>query len=457
MLHQAEISRLISPDAEGRHGPKVPEIEAFLAKPDNRKFLAVNPEALSQLKGAYQKGVSELAADYASISRSCFVPAALAITTLGLKVTSDIQKLGELEKDFAKKEKKFGADSTEAEHARKVLNAFKSAHPDIRFRLNELPDIKKATVFYNNLSSAVARDIIECGDQAQRTLIMERWIRIAHECFEKGDFNAVNAIQAGLNNSVIQRLEGTRRGLSPEAQHMLAQFTHLIPDKPDQAMRAMEKAAKKSKTLIPYLGSYQTAAEFRVDNTLKSTPIADLTKSNLEPAIESVTKPLQERVDALAKAPQNPHTKTVSKDSFLKADHFAEKTGREDWFAASRKHEPKDRIPPAVDFLQPGGELGGLHEASKKTVSSTATLFANPAAPLLPPLPSAKPAAQEKTAQALKSMAPPPSRSAAPKPADWKAQETAVKKPIQQPAPPEQAESPVPSKPSIKIGTRGGN
>lgn len=62
----------------------------------------------------------------------------------------------------------------------------------------------------------VATEIVLTPNPKQRSVVIERFIDLAHLCFELRNFNALMAIHMALNLSSVSRLKAGWKGVSPK-------------------------------------------------------------------------------------------------------------------------------------------------------------------------------------------------------------------------------------------------
>ncbi|EFX06303.1 Ras guanine-nucleotide exchange protein cdc25p [Grosmannia clavigera kw1407] len=123
------------------------------------------------------------------------------------------------------------------------------------------PNVKAMTALTTDLSNLVADTILTHAEVKRRAAVIKQWIKIAHQCAELQNYDALMAIICSLNSSTIARLRKTWDIVSQKRRDML------------KTMQAIVEPAQNNKVLrgrlnghvppcLPFLGMYLTDLTF---------------------------------------------------------------------------------------------------------------------------------------------------------------------------------------------------
>ncbi|MBN2689080.1 MAG: hypothetical protein JXR42_00500 [Gammaproteobacteria bacterium] len=116
------------------------------------------------------------------------------------------------------------------------------------------PEAKRVADYFNGLKSKIEMDVVACEDIAQRTVVFEKWVLIANQLFQKGDYHSFLGVMSGLRGSTAaRRLNATIAGLSSYAASCYRDLSVYIDDEHQTKLRDLYYADQKE-GVIPYVG-----------------------------------------------------------------------------------------------------------------------------------------------------------------------------------------------------------
>eukprot|EP01094_Clydonella_sp_ATCC50884_P029750 TRINITY_DN9432_c0_g1_i1.p1 TRINITY_DN9432_c0_g1~~TRINITY_DN9432_c0_g1_i1.p1 ORF type:complete len:1120 (-),score=371.40 TRINITY_DN9432_c0_g1_i1:107-3226(-) len=135
---------------------------------------------------------------------------------------------------------------------------------------------------FNTFSSKVATAILTTPTLKKRKLVVEKFVRVAHNLVELNNFNMAMSILSAFNAASVHRLKFTFEGLGKKAAKMLADLQELMSS--EQAYKNIRKAvASAQPPCIPFLGVYLTDLTFVEDgNPDKVKGLINFRKRQLE-------------------------------------------------------------------------------------------------------------------------------------------------------------------------------
>lgn len=123
------------------------------------------------------------------------------------------------------------------------------------------PNVKAMTALSTELSNLVADTILHYNEAKKRAAVIKQWIKIAHQCLELKNYDALMAIICSLNSSTITRLRKTWEVVNPKRREMLKHLQAIVePAQNHKAMRA--KLAVDVPPCLPFQGMFLTDLTF---------------------------------------------------------------------------------------------------------------------------------------------------------------------------------------------------
>ncbi|CAN8104089.1 unnamed protein product [Discula destructiva] len=123
------------------------------------------------------------------------------------------------------------------------------------------PNVKKLTTLSTEMSNLVADTILEHNEVKKRAAVIKQWIKVAHQCFELKNFDALMAIICSLTSSTITRLRRTWDAISPKRREMLKTLQSVVePAQNHKALRA--RLAIHVPPCLPFQGMFLTDLTF---------------------------------------------------------------------------------------------------------------------------------------------------------------------------------------------------
>ncbi|KAL1847411.1 Ras guanine nucleotide exchange factor bud5 [Diaporthe australafricana] len=123
------------------------------------------------------------------------------------------------------------------------------------------PNVKALTALSTELSNLVAENILHYNEVKKRAAVIKQWIKIAHQCLELNNYDALMAIICSLNSSTITRLRKTWDIVSPKRRDMLKALQAIVePAQNHKALRA--RLADHVPPCLPFQGMFLTDLTF---------------------------------------------------------------------------------------------------------------------------------------------------------------------------------------------------
>lgn len=123
------------------------------------------------------------------------------------------------------------------------------------------PNVKALTALSTELSNLVAETILHYNEVKKRAAVIKQWIKIAHQCLELNNYDALMAIVCSLNSSTITRLRRTWEAVSPKRREMMKTLQAVVePAQNHKAVRA--RLADHVPPCLPFQGMFLTDLTF---------------------------------------------------------------------------------------------------------------------------------------------------------------------------------------------------
>lgn len=123
------------------------------------------------------------------------------------------------------------------------------------------PNVKTMTALSTELSNLVADTILHYNEVKKRAATIKQWIKVAHQCFELKNYDALMAIICSLNSSTITRLRRTWDIVSPKRREMLKSLQAVVePAQNHKSLRA--RLADQVPPCLPFQGMFLTDLTF---------------------------------------------------------------------------------------------------------------------------------------------------------------------------------------------------
>ncbi|KAJ9142586.1 Ras GEF [Coniochaeta hoffmannii] len=123
------------------------------------------------------------------------------------------------------------------------------------------PNVKAMSSFSTELSNLVADTILQYGEVKKRASVIKQWIKIANQCLELHNYDALMAIICSLNSSTITRLRRTWDIISPKRRQMLKHLQGIVePSQNNKILRA--RLHDHVPPCLPFLGMFLTDLTF---------------------------------------------------------------------------------------------------------------------------------------------------------------------------------------------------
>lgn len=123
------------------------------------------------------------------------------------------------------------------------------------------PNVKKMTALSTEMSNLVADTILHYNEVKKRAAVIKQWIKVAHQCLELKNYDALMAIICSLNSSTITRLRRTWDAVAPKRREMLKTLQAVVePAQNHKALRA--RLATHVPPCLPFQGMFLTDLTF---------------------------------------------------------------------------------------------------------------------------------------------------------------------------------------------------
>ncbi|KAI1198573.1 ras guanine nucleotide exchange factor domain-containing protein [Nemania serpens] len=129
------------------------------------------------------------------------------------------------------------------------------------------PNVKAMARFTNDISIWVTDTILQYHEAKKRAAIIKHWIKIADHCLELNNYDGLTAINCGLNNSDISRLQKTWDIISPKRREALKSLNAIVGLGNNGNNKKLLRARLEAQVppCLPYLGMFLTDLTF-IDN-----------------------------------------------------------------------------------------------------------------------------------------------------------------------------------------------
>ncbi|EPE09389.1 hypothetical protein F503_07165 [Ophiostoma piceae UAMH 11346] len=123
------------------------------------------------------------------------------------------------------------------------------------------PNVKAMTALSTDISNLVADTILQYSEVKKRAGVIKQWIKIAHQCYELHNYDALMAIICSLNSSTITRLRRTWDMISVKRRETLKMLQAIVePSQNNKVLRG--RLHDHVPPCLPFLGMYLTDLAF---------------------------------------------------------------------------------------------------------------------------------------------------------------------------------------------------
>jgi len=123
------------------------------------------------------------------------------------------------------------------------------------------PNVKAMSALSTDLSNLVADTILAYSEVKKRAAVIKQWIKIAHQCLDLNNYDALMAIICSLNSSTITRLRRTWDAVSPRRREMLKTLQAIVePAQNNKVLRT--RLHDHVPPCLPFLGMFLTDLTF---------------------------------------------------------------------------------------------------------------------------------------------------------------------------------------------------
>lgn len=123
------------------------------------------------------------------------------------------------------------------------------------------PNVKAMTALSTDLSNLVADTILYYNEVKKRAAVIKQWIKVAHQCLELHNYDALMAIICSLNSSTITRLRKTWDVISPKRRELLKTLQAIVePSQNNKVLRA--RLHDHVPPCLPFQGMFLTDLTF---------------------------------------------------------------------------------------------------------------------------------------------------------------------------------------------------
>jgi son of sevenless-like protein len=142
-------------------------------------------------------------------------------------------------------------------------------------RREQAPNIIAMITFFNQLSKWVSTKIVSVAELKPRSKLLKKFIQLLIKLREYNNFDAMQAVLAGLSNSAVYRLKQT--WAKAQKEKFWAQFEECqtLMDSLNNFSNFRDAVQHADPPIIPYLGVYLTDLTFIEDGNNSSLPVAD--------------------------------------------------------------------------------------------------------------------------------------------------------------------------------------
>lgn len=144
------------------------------------------------------------------------------------------------------------------------------------------PNVKAMSSFTTGLSNLVADTILHFDEVKKRALVIKHWIKIAHQCSQLHNYDALMAITCALTDTSIKRLKMTWDTVSVKRKEMLKSLQAIVDFNQNyKVLRA--RLQDRVPPCLPFLGMFLTDLTFvDVGNPATKTSDTGLTVINFD-------------------------------------------------------------------------------------------------------------------------------------------------------------------------------
>ncbi|KAM7206390.1 ras guanine nucleotide exchange factor A [Naviculisporaceae sp. PSN 640] len=123
------------------------------------------------------------------------------------------------------------------------------------------PNVKAMSSFTTGLSNLVADTILHFDEVKKRALVIKQWIKIAHQCSQLHNYDALMAITCALTDTSIKRLKMTWDTVSIKRKDMLKSLQAIVDFNQNyKVLRA--RLQDRVPPCLPFLGMFLTDLTF---------------------------------------------------------------------------------------------------------------------------------------------------------------------------------------------------
>ena len=125
----------------------------------------------------------------------------------------------------------------------------------------DAPNVKAMSTLSTDLSNLVVETTLQYSEIKKRAAVIKQWIKIAHQCLELHNYDALMAIICSLNSSTISRLRKTWDLISAKRKEMLRNLQAIVePAQNNKVLRT--RLHDHVPPCLPFLGMYLTDLTF---------------------------------------------------------------------------------------------------------------------------------------------------------------------------------------------------
>ncbi|QUC16194.1 uncharacterized protein UV8b_00435 [Ustilaginoidea virens] len=125
----------------------------------------------------------------------------------------------------------------------------------------EAPNVKAMSALSTDISNFVAETILHHPEIKKRAAVIKQWVKVACQCLELHNYDALMAIICSLNSSTISRLRKTWEAVSARRKEMLRHLQEIVePAQNNKVLRT--RLHDHVPPCLPFLGMYLTDLTF---------------------------------------------------------------------------------------------------------------------------------------------------------------------------------------------------
>ncbi|KAJ6234207.1 guanine nucleotide exchange factor [Anaeramoeba flamelloides] len=202
------------------------------------------------------------------------------------------------------------------------------------------PNIVNLTNYFNNMSGWIAKEIVSHPKLRTRTQMITKFIKIALQCKEFSNFNAVQEIIAGLNNAAIFRLKKSWKEISNSLKEKWQKLIALMSRENSYCL-IRDELASIDPPGLPYIGMYLTDLVFVDEGNTDLLSSTDGRKKLINFDKRRRTSEVIRQIQLFQQAPYL-FTSITEIQSFIEKN-TANSYDDEQLYEQSLKVEPRDR------------------------------------------------------------------------------------------------------------------